>query len=186
MKHHSSLQTTSGISGGSSSKLHNSQASCPPKPHTPHPAINNFNTCHAPLPPANIASPSFGSDVAATKYRATLRAAVDHIPLAALKMSTVLTASLLAPGPLAAAQGISNQRRQLKHTSRLASILPPPPHAPSPAINNFNTCCAPTPPAKGARPSIGSDVTAKYVRAMLRAAVVHIPRVALKMSTAST
>jgi hypothetical protein len=59
-------------------------------PHTPTPAINNFNTCYAPTPPANIASPSFGSDAAARYARATLRAAVVHIPLVALKMSTVL------------------------------------------------------------------------------------------------
>jgi len=99
---------------------------------TPTSAFNDCNTCYAPWPPANIASPSFGSDVAARQHRATLRAAVVHIPLVALKMST-----LLPPTP--PAQDISNQRRQLKQTSQLASILRPSPNTPPPAINNFNT-----------------------------------------------
>jgi hypothetical protein len=79
-----------------------------------------INTCYAREPATNIASPSFGSDVAATYDRAIMRASVVHIPLLALKMSTVLTA------PVASAQGISNQQRQLKQTLKLASILPPP------------------------------------------------------------
>ena len=44
----------------------------------------------APVPPANIATPSFGSDVAARKNRAALRAAVVQAPLLTLKMSTTL------------------------------------------------------------------------------------------------
>ncbi len=149
-------------------------------PHTPPPAINNFNTCYALWPPANIASPSFGSDVAARYTRATLRAAVVHIPLLELKMSTVLTT------PIAPAHGISNQRRQLKQTSQLASIFPPPQNKPPPEINHFNTCYAPWPPANIASPSFGSDVAARLHRATLRAAVVHIPLLALKMSTELT
>ncbi len=140
--------------------------------HTPTPAINDFDTCYALKPPVNIASPSFGSDVAESHSRAKLRAAVVHIPLVALKMSTVLTGEPLAP-----AQGISNQRRQLKQTSQLASIFPPPQN------NHFNTRYALWPPANIASPSFGSDVAARYTRATLRAAVVHIPLLALKMST---
>jgi len=69
-------------------------------------------------------------------------------------MSTVL-AKLLAP-----VQSISNQRRQLKQTSQLASILPPAQHTP-PAINDFNTRYKPYwPPANIASPSFGSDVAA--------------------------
>jgi hypothetical protein len=60
------------------------------KHHTP--PITAINTHYAPIPPANIASPSFGSDVAAKACRATLRAAVLQVPLVALKMSTVLRA----------------------------------------------------------------------------------------------
>ena len=174
------LRKASAISGGSSSKLRNSQASfpSPPPTNTPPTAINDFNTRYALEPPANIASPSFGSDVAARLYRATLRAAVVHIPLLALKMSTVLTS------PLASAQGISNQQRQLKQTSQIASILPPLPHTPKPTIKGFNACYAPIkPPANIASPSFRSDVAARYDRLTLRTAVVHIPLLALKMST---
>ena len=150
-----------------------------PPTHTPPLAINDFNTCYALEPPANIASPSFGSDVAASCCRATLRAAVVHIPLLALKMSTVL--KLLPPK---SAQGISNQQRQQKQTLSLATM--PLTHEPPPAINDFNTRNAPPPPANIASPSFGSDVAASEFRATLRAAVVHIPLVALKMSTSLT
>jgi len=59
-----------------------SQLACAPTPppHTPAHAINNFHTCYAPPPSANIASPSFGSDVAAIPSRATLSNAVAHVP----------------------------------------------------------------------------------------------------------
>jgi hypothetical protein len=148
-------------------------------PQNAHPpAINDFDTWYTLWPPANIASPSFGSDVATTLYRPTLRAALVHIPLVALKMSTVLTV------PLPPAQGINNQRRQHKQTLSLATM--PPTHKPTPAINDFNKCYAPKPPANIASPSFGSDVAARYHRATLRAAVVHIPLLALKMSTVLT
>jgi hypothetical protein len=45
-------------------------------------------------PPANIASPRFGSDVAARNHNGSLRAAVLHVPVLALKMSTALNATL--------------------------------------------------------------------------------------------
>ncbi len=148
-----------------------------PPTYTLPPNINDFKTCYAHPPPANIASPSFGSDVAARLYRGTLRAAVVHIPLVALKMSTLLRGSPISP-----AQGISNQRRQQKQTVSLATM--PLPHTPTPTINNFNTCYAPMPPANIASPSFGSDVAASCRRPTLRAAVVQIPLLALKMSTA--
>ncbi len=44
-------------------------------------------------PPANKASPRFGSDVAANAHRATVNSAVLQIPLVALNMSTVLSPS---------------------------------------------------------------------------------------------
>ncbi len=143
--------------------------------NTPILAINDFNTCYVLEPPANIASPSFGSDVAERAYRATLRAAVVHISLVALKMSTVLTGA-----PAASAQGISNQLWQQKQPVSLARM--PPIHTTPPAIN-FNTCYAPRPPVNIASPSFGSDVAARNHRATLRAAVVHIPLLVLKTST---
>ena len=161
------------VRGFNNQRLHNKQT----LPHSKLclPAINSFNTCYAPQPPANIARPSFGSDMAARPYRAMLRAAVVQVLLLALNMSTVLTAVL------AAAHGISNQRRQHQKTLQLAGILNPK-HT-LPAINGFNTYYAPPPPAIIASPSFGSDVAARAYRATLRAAVVHIPLVALKMST---
>ena len=88
--------------------------------------------------------------------------------LVALKMSTVLKGAPVPP-----AQGISNQRRQQKQTLSLATM--PHTHAPPPAINDFNTCYAPQPPANIASPSFGSDVAARYARATLSDAVVHVP-----------
>jgi hypothetical protein len=79
-----------------SNQQHQQQQHISPLPHAlplpirHPPPITDIKTRDAPWPPANIASPSFGSDVAARLYRATLRAAVVHTPLVALKMSTVL------------------------------------------------------------------------------------------------
>ena len=42
------------------------------------------------MPPAKIANPAFGSDVAARNNPALLRAAVVHVPEVASKMSTTL------------------------------------------------------------------------------------------------
>ena len=147
--------------------------------HQP-PPITGINTCDAPEPPANIASPSFGSEVAARYDRATLRAAVVQTPLVALKMSTVLTATLFAP-----AQRISNQQQWQQHTSPLPHTLPLPTHHP-PAISDISTYDALEPPANIASPSFGSDVAARSDRATLRAAVVQIPLVTLNMSTLFT
>ncbi len=105
-----------------------------PPPQTPPPAITDINTCNALEPPANIASPSFGSDVATSHHRATLRAAVVHTPLVALNMSTVLTAFPLAP-----AQRTSNQQQQQQqHTSPLPHT-PPSPHHPLQSLTSTHT-----------------------------------------------
>ncbi len=53
-------------------------------------------------PPAKIATPRFGSDVAARFCRPTLRAAVLQAPDVTLKMSTALE----SPPPMPAAQGM--------------------------------------------------------------------------------
>jgi hypothetical protein len=52
-----------------------------------HPRITNNKLV---VPPANIANPRFGRDVATIRCRATLRTAVIHRPLLALKISTAL------------------------------------------------------------------------------------------------
>ncbi len=75
----------------------------PPPPQIQPPAINDINIYYVLSPPANIASPPFGSEVAARYCRTTLRAAVVHAPLFTLNMSTILTKL-----PLASAQHISN------------------------------------------------------------------------------
>ena len=87
---------------------------------------------HKPVkPPANMANPCLGSDVAASTLLATLSAAVIQRPLLASKMSTEL---LTTPPP---AQRIS------AHLQRLNARLPPPNTRPpdsnitqSPNINN--------------------------------------------------
>ena len=63
-----------------------------------HPIFSTRTTQHAKIrkqtwqyvlsPPAKIATPTFGSDVAARRSRATLRVAVLHVPDVTLKMST--------------------------------------------------------------------------------------------------
>jgi hypothetical protein len=62
--------------------------------HTPSHNINNSNKNYIPLyPPANMANPCSGSDVAARKALATLSAAVVQLPLVALNTSTALLKS---------------------------------------------------------------------------------------------
>ena len=120
--------------------------------------------------------------MAAIPARATLRAAVLQVPFVALKMSTVLTAALFT-----SKQSMSNQRQQHKHTSTHPQIL----HLPDPTfqplqstqITEINKYYALMPPANIASPSFGSDVAARHCRATLRAAVLQVPFVALKMST---
>jgi hypothetical protein len=65
-------------------------------------------------PPANIAIPSFGSDVAARAVRAALRAAVVQAPLFTLKMSTALVGALPA-------QSSKNKKKQDQHAPTRAS-----------------------------------------------------------------
>jgi hypothetical protein len=69
-------------------------------PHTPHSCIPlapklimqklKRTQQHVLVPPAKIATPAFGSDVAARSDRATLRAAVLQAPFVTLKMSVTL------------------------------------------------------------------------------------------------
>jgi hypothetical protein len=61
------------------------------------------------MPPAKIATPTFGSDVAARRIRATLRAAVFQAPDVTLKMSTALEALLPAAQGMRLAHAISKQ-----------------------------------------------------------------------------
>jgi hypothetical protein len=67
---------------------------CPPTPTSHHLEISKAQNKieNAPLawPPANMANPWFGSDVAARKFLATLRTAVVQRPLVPSKMSTAL------------------------------------------------------------------------------------------------
>ena len=56
---------------------------------------------HVLAPPAKIATPTFGSDVAAKAYRATLRVAVLQAPDVTLKMSTALIMLKYIPPPAA-------------------------------------------------------------------------------------
>ncbi len=94
-----------------------SSACFQPQPHSPlfnpsthtqlvHSAKKKSN--HRPMPPANIANPWIGSEVAARPSRATLSAAVLHLPLLASKISTALLLSTLP-----SAQRIKNRQRQL-------------------------------------------------------------------------
>jgi hypothetical protein len=96
---------------------------------TPSCNINNSKNKmkYAPLawPPANMANPWFGSDVAARYHLATLRAAVVQSPLVALKMSTALLLTrLLAP---AHAQRISVHLQRNKASLFSRNTSPPTP-----------------------------------------------------------
>jgi hypothetical protein len=52
--------------------------------------MSKMKTNHEPKPPANIANPWFGSDVAAIPPRASVKAAELQRPMIASKMSTTL------------------------------------------------------------------------------------------------
>jgi hypothetical protein len=151
-------------------------ASSPPKTHITK-QHKSQNEGHKPWPPAKMASPWFGSDVAARFHRATLRAAVFHFPLIASKISATAL-----PEPLPTAQHISNPKRS---TCNPTASLP----LPSPKTHNTrqnqsqNKDHKPKPPAKMASPWFGNDVAARSNRASLRAAVVHFPLLASKIST---
>jgi hypothetical protein len=70
------------------------QASHSPTRTTQHAKMQKSTWQHVRLPPAKIATPTFGSDVAARPVRATLRAAVLQAPDVTLKMSTTLSTTL--------------------------------------------------------------------------------------------
>jgi hypothetical protein len=137
---------------------------------------------HVPLlPPAKIATPRFGSDVAARSDRATLRAAVLQAPDVALKMSTALEGFLPSEQGMRLAHAIS------KATSAHSSIRFPNPHnttrIDAKICQKSTWQHVPLPPAKIATPTFGSDVAARSARPTLRTAVLQAPDVALKMST---
>ena len=117
------------------------QSAPPSAQHTPpdsqitqSPSINNSKQNHTPLsPPANMANPCSGSDVAANSNLATLSAAVVQRPLLASKMSTSLPATLLP------AQRIIYQRSSPAPQSAPPSAQHTPPDShitQSPSINN--------------------------------------------------
>jgi hypothetical protein len=136
--------------------------------------VRKLTRQHVLPPPAKIATPTFGSDVAARANRPSLRAAVLQAPDVTLKMSTALELTLPA------AQGM-----RLAH----AISKPNPAHSSIrfPNANNNKSICQHVlqPPAKIATPTFGSDVAARSDRATLRAAVLQAPDVTLKMSTAT-
>jgi hypothetical protein len=102
------------------------------------------------LEPANNATPSFGSDVAAKNSGAKLRAAVLHVPELTLKMSTKLlpTQSML-------------QRRQSTWKTTHTQTYP----TKQRKLQGKSTQPVPEPPAKIATPKFGSDVAARLFRA---------------------
>jgi hypothetical protein len=142
----------------------------PPNTRPPTPTSHNLpisttqNKNHKLVsPPANMANPCSGSDVAASAPLATLRAAVVQRPLVASKMSTALLTTLITTPP-PPAQRISAHLQRLK-----ARILPPntrPPPTPTshnlPISTTQNNNHKPVPPpANMANPCSGSDVAAR-------------------------
>jgi hypothetical protein len=147
-----------------------------------HAKLHKSTQYHAHCPPAKIATPKFGSDVAAMDPRATLRAAVLQAPEVALNMSTALEKLL----PLTA-QGMRTANAICKATrahSRSESKMTTTQHTKI-VENNIASTHVLQPPAKIASPIFGSSVAAILYRATLRAAVLQAPEVTLKMSTAS-
>ena len=143
-------------------------------PSHPYPSRNTPNKQSQDVhwPPAKIATPASGSDVAARLPRAWLRAALLQVPALTSKMSTTLKA----------AQGmrhahVTTTSTSPHHNSRipLAPILQ---HLKQKSQDVL------LPPAKIATPASGSDVAARLYRNWLRAAVLQAPDVTLKMSTA--
>jgi len=112
--------------------IRNQQANPRPLNHPiPQPKQYNTQACalhenstkqHVLQPPAKIATPRFGSDVAARPVRATLRAAVLQAPDVTLKMSTALE---LLPST---AQGMRLAHAISRATPAHSSIRFPKPH----------------------------------------------------------
>ncbi len=95
----------------------------PPTPTSRHLAISTTQNKkkYVPIvwPPANMANPWFGSDVAAREPLTTLRAAVVQRPLVELKMSTALLKLLSAH-----AHRISTSKRASFHATQAPPRLP--------------------------------------------------------------
>jgi hypothetical protein len=181
-----------GVEGAAAYAMHetctrNQQTNLRPlRHHIPQPKQHNTQRYkkstwqHVQWPPAKIATPTFGNDVALREYRASLRAAVLQAPDVALKMSTAVE-PLVPP----AAQGMRLAHAIRKAASDHSSIPYPNPHNTTRKDTKKSIWQhVPPPPAKIAIPWFGSDVAARYPRASLRAAVLHFPDVTLKMSTA--
>jgi hypothetical protein len=92
------------------------QPSHSPTRTTQHAKIRKQTWQHVPWPPAKIATPRFGSDVAASHVRATLRAAVLQAPDVTLKMSTAFKTLLPTAQSMRLARAISKPNlRPLNH-----------------------------------------------------------------------
>ncbi len=94
-----------------------------PSQSRPHAGHRQSTQQHALEPPAKIATPTFGSDVAARSDRASLRFAVLQTPDVTLKMSTALEKT-----PLSAAQGMRLAHAISEPTSAHSTIRFPNPH----------------------------------------------------------
>ena len=92
---------------------------------------------------------------------------------------------------LPAENGVSNQQRRLKSAPPSTHHMPPSPFPPITTHTQHSAQSTPKnnkpvkPPANIANPSAGSDTATRLSRATLRAAVLHRPLLALKMSTTS-
>ena len=131
----------------------------PPTPTSHHLAISTTQniTTYVPFqPPANMANPWFGSDVAASaRSLATLRAAVVQRPLVPSKISTALI-------PPAHAQRISIHFQHLNARLLRATHAPPTPTSHHLAISTtLKTKCNPYPSSSRLRiwPILDSAVT---------------------------
>jgi hypothetical protein len=110
------------------------------------------------------------------------------------KIKSSLAESCSAPSPRRRVEDVNNIRLMIRcarreswtHHQRSSLLQLTHPHsqtiAPRISSNKQNKHVQP-PPAKIASPALGSDVAARPLRALLRAAVLQVPAVASKMST---
>jgi len=111
-------------------------------------------------PPAKIATPASGSDVAARDRRAWLRAAVLQVPALTLKMSTTLEKATVRCTR-------HQTRTRLQNTTNNPSLTHPPHTHTHPATRQTKTSQdVHWPPAKIATPAFGSDVAARYISSL--------------------
>jgi hypothetical protein len=127
------------------------------------------------FPPAKIATPAFGIDVAASPYRGWLITAVLQDPLFTLKISTTLENGLAATQSIRHAHTI-NTPQYPNRCNPLAKHI-------QQQLEHMSMDVQDRPPAKIATPALGSDVAASSTLAWLRIAVLQFPVATLKMST---